>query len=526
MTEKLDISIIRTAVSQFENDPTNVMISNACQINDINSLVINNRSVDKFNHIFSNTLPDNDAIDQGQAGVCWICGGITMCRKSIIKKMGLDKSFNLSINYLLFWDKIEKCNYFMDHIIKNHDKQFDSKIMRDILSSPCSDGGFWHTFADLIEKYGIVPDTVCKRKYSSRHTSNMNMLLKHKLREFAAKIMSPNKNSTHMSTQMSTQMSTNMSTNMSTHMSIEQMMEIKNEYTVLITKIMMNTIGTPIFPDTVFDWTYEIKNKKHVVKNLTPMSFYEKYCNLKFNDFTVIINDPRPRHPYNKLYVTSSVNHMSADRSDMTSHLLLNLHYDDIAQLIMKQIDDGIPVWFACDIGKYTNHKRNIMDIDVYNYGIPFNTSFTQMSKADRMDFSDSWPTHAMAIVGYDIDENHNNEEDIDNIDNINNISNKKRHNENIITCVSKKLKGTKKSKRDANYYSELSHKIVKFKVENSWGNYGDNNGYYVMTHKWFKMFGYEYTIHTKYLNDQQKKILTTTPIKLKQHDVFGFDVL
>src|SRR5690606_3343645 len=156
--------------------------------------------------------------------------------------------------------------------------------------------------------------------------------------------------------------------------------------------------------DTTFTWVYNDREGKKVsVSDITPTKFYRDYCNIDFNDYVVIVNDPRPRHPYEKMYEMTSTHHMVIDKLSLTSHLLLNLDNNEIIKLIMKQIDDKIPVWFACDITKYTNHKYNIMDVDMYNYGLPFDTSFSSMSKSDRLDFYDSYPCHAMTIIGYDI---------------------------------------------------------------------------------------------------------------------------
>ena len=68
---------------------------------------------------------------------------------------------------------------------------------------------------------------------------------------------------------------------------------------------------------------------------------------------------------------------------------MLNLEIDAMIQMITLQIDSGIPVWFSCDINKYIHHTYNILDTNIYDYGLPFNTSFNDMSKADRLDFND-----------------------------------------------------------------------------------------------------------------------------------------
>lgn len=245
----------------------------------------------------------------------------------------------------------------------------------------------------------------------------------------------------------------------------------------------MRLLGYPIFNNTEFDWTYSSgKNRKKVIKYLTPLTFYNNYCNINFDDFVRIVNDPRPRHPYNKMYTHTDkyVLHLDINESDPLSKCL-NLHIDDIKQLIIKQIDSNIPVWYTCDVCKYNDDLRNIMDINIYNYDLAFDTSFTKMSKADNIDFCNSYGSHAMIIIGYDINE----------------TVEKNKRKKITENSSNKKNKGCEKNNRD---YDNLVKNLVKFKVENSWGDYGKQHGFITMTNKWFEMFSYEFIVHKKIL--------------------------
>ena len=342
---------VESVINGIKNDPTYIISANALQTGAFNNFVTNHNTIDKREHIFSHEIDDVTAMDQETAGTCWICGGISMCRRNVIDELDLKKGFNLSLNHLMFWDKIERCNYFITEIIKNKDRKFDSNKVRKIISSPISDGGYWHVFSDLVEKYGLIPDTVFKRRVASINTTNLNKLLKYKLREFASLILSPNLDETQKD---------------KSDVAIET---LRQEFMAKIIRILVSMIGYPYYPDSTFDWTYlDKKGDKKIIKGLTPLTFYKRFCNINFNDYVPIINDPRPRHSFNERYEMSSTKYMVKDRSSLQSHILLNLSSNDNIKLIMKQIDAGIPVWFSCDVGKYVNHAQNIMDIDLYNY--------------------------------------------------------------------------------------------------------------------------------------------------------------
>ena len=70
--------------------------------------------------------------------------------------MGL-KEFEFSQNYVMFWDKLEKANYFLEAIIDTADRAVDDRTVAHLLGSPAEDGGQWNMFVALVRKHGLVP---------------------------------------------------------------------------------------------------------------------------------------------------------------------------------------------------------------------------------------------------------------------------------------------------------------------------------------------------------------------------------
>jgi bleomycin hydrolase len=521
MTNKtqMNLKFVENVINIIKNDPTCIISANAFQAANFNSIVTNHFTIDQREHIFSHQITDDvEAVDQKSAGVCWMCGGMSVCRRAIINNLKLGKSFHLSLNHLMFWDKIERCNYFMAHIIQNKNQKFDSIKITKLINSPISDGGYWHTFSDLVTKYGMIPDTIFKRRISNINTTNLNKLLKYKLREFASLILSPNKDIKDLCT---------------SDIDVEL---LRQDFMAKIIRILVSMVGYPYYPNTTFEWTYVDKyTNKKIIKDLTPLKFYKEYCYIDFDDYVPIINDPRPRHPYNETYEMVSTTYLVKDRSTTQSHILLNLEFDENVKLIMKQIDAKIPVWFSCDVGKYTNHSHNIMDIDLYNYGLPFDTSFSSMSKADRIDFRDSYPSHVMCIIGYDLEgteseiknkKKPNKSTNSDSDGDLSKSNKRKRQTDTkpIETNIKKqKVSETKNilvsEKKNESYYNENVKKVIKFKVENSWGDIGVTDGFYMMTKDWFEQYGYEIIINKNHLSKKQQEYLTLKPNKMSNRD-------
>ena len=133
-------------------------IRNALSNNDIRSLAVNRDVVGKADHQFKYKADVKGICDQKSSGRCWMFTGLNSLRPRIIKDKDLG-GFEFSQNYLYFWDMFEKSNLFLEIILQNADKPLDDRTNEWALHNPIGDGGVWNSFANLVEKYGLVPNT-------------------------------------------------------------------------------------------------------------------------------------------------------------------------------------------------------------------------------------------------------------------------------------------------------------------------------------------------------------------------------
>ena len=91
--------------------------------------------------------------------------------------------FEFSQNYLFFYDKLEKANWFLEQIIDTKDEPSDGRLIAELLSAPVGDGGQWDMAVNIIEKYGLVPQDVYPDSFNSRASRIINALITRKLRE-------------------------------------------------------------------------------------------------------------------------------------------------------------------------------------------------------------------------------------------------------------------------------------------------------------------------------------------------------
>jgi len=351
--------------------------------------------------------------NQKSSGRCWLFAALNMIRNKFINDYDLKDDFEFSQSYLFFWDKFERINYYIEtfHETKNH--HLDSRIIQFLLKEPLEDGGQWQMCTNLIKKYGLVPKSIFPESLHSSNSRDLNMILTKKLRTFAKQIRE------------------------NEEISKKQMLDE-------IFLILVKFLGKPPIH---FYWEYvDKKNNYKRINNLTPLKFLENHVKLDVNDYLSIIHDPR--NEFNKNYSVQYLGNV-IEGDDVK---YINLKMDRIIQLVKSSIDHNEPVWFGCDVGKYLNSSKHIMDFDLMNLKEFLGINLL-LNKKERIEYGESLMTHAMLITGYNIDQYGN---------------------------------------------------IERWEIENSWGTKGPNSGYYTMSNEWMKEFVYQVVIKKKFINQEE----------------------
>jgi len=156
----------------FARDPRNRLARNAVTKSSIQVVALNRDVVVGTNHTFSHVLKSNEATMQSRSGRCWLFAGLNLFRVEALKRLNVDK-FELSQSYLLFWDKLEKANYFLETILATLDEPANGRMLMFLLRQPLQDGGQWDMFVNLVEKYGVAPKSVMPEAESSGNTGAM-----------------------------------------------------------------------------------------------------------------------------------------------------------------------------------------------------------------------------------------------------------------------------------------------------------------------------------------------------------------
>jgi len=372
-------SISKTNLINYNKDflssKTNRISRNALVRSDINNIAMNWDAFRLIDHTYSNVVStEMEAVtNQKQSGRCWGFAGLNLMRLSLAEVYNIS-SFEFSQNYFMFWDKLEKSNYFLENILNTFDHSFESRLMMHLLNNPVQDGGQWDMFVNLIEKYGVLPQSVMPESFQSSQSRMMNRFLTRKLREFAWILREMNEKGVKLA----------------------DLRKEKDSMLSTIYSMLCVCLGNP--PDK-FDWQIRDKDKKFLQFNgLTSLEFYKKHVKIKLKDKVCLIHAPMSNKKMNELYTVSYLGNVVG--GEIIKYA--NVEIADIKKAAVKSIINNEAVWFGCDVGKLFHRELGVMDVDLYDYESLFSTEF-KMDKGTRLEYGDSLMTHAMLFTGVDL---------------------------------------------------------------------------------------------------------------------------
>ncbi|XIF20620.1 MAG: aminopeptidase [Acetilactobacillus jinshanensis] len=314
--------------NNLKAQPDAGVVSRAIQENGINNVARNPKVKAHLNRVFSLDLNTKTITDQKHAGLCWMFAALNFLRHYFSKKYHV-KDFELSSNYLFFWDKIERANVYFDHMIKTAKKSTYDRSVDQFLNFPDDDGGEWSMAVSLIEKYGLMPASAFPRTKVANDTVDFDMVLGLKLRRDAVILR-------HLVRKGQTS-------------------DLKSEKTKMMDEVYRMTAESLGVPPEKFDLEYrddkKRKNNKdknanyHLVQGLTPLDFYHKYFKgIHLDDYVPVTNYPDKK--MNQLYRQKSGDNVEGGRD---IHFL-NVPMKYLKKTAIAQMKDGWGVWFGNDV--------------------------------------------------------------------------------------------------------------------------------------------------------------------------------
>ena len=156
--------------------------------NGILSVSADYRSEVAMDRVFSIDIDTGKVADQKRSGRCWMFAALNTMRHSMREKLHMKDDFELSQNYTFFWDKLEKSNYFLENVLQTAELPTSDRKVAWLMQTPQQDGGQWDMLVALIQKYGVVPQTVMPETFNSSNSTEINKQLNLKLRKDAVEL--------------------------------------------------------------------------------------------------------------------------------------------------------------------------------------------------------------------------------------------------------------------------------------------------------------------------------------------------
>ena len=359
------------------DDKHNNIIRRAVTKNGIHSASFDQEIANINTPIFSIDLDTGKVANQKQSGRCWMFAALNTMRHDIKDRFHISDEFQLSQSYTLFWDKFEKANYFYENVLKTATEPLDSRRVAFLLTTPQQDGGQWDMIVSIIEKYGLVPQSIYPESKASSATAELNNTLNTLLRHDATVLRGL----------------------VAQQASKDKISNARNEMLANVYRLLSLTLGEP---PVQFDFEYrdELHNF-HVERQLTPQDYYQKFVSWDLDEYISVINAPTADKPFDATYNVDMLGNVVGGRD--VKHL--NVDINKMKAFAISQLRDGQSVWFGVDMGPQVDRESGLMASGIFASDDLFNVDST-MTKAQRLDYGESLMTHAMVLTGVDLDEN------------------------------------------------------------------------------------------------------------------------
>lgn len=438
---RLSIDKINEYEKEFLEDKRNIVAMNAATYNGVQKVARDVNALKDEPFAFNVDIKNGDVTNQKQSGRCWMFASMNVLRNIVIKKFNLE-NFELSQSYTLFWDKLERCNYYMEAVIEKANEPLEDRVMDYLMSDLLSDGGQWDMFVNIVKKYGLVPKYAYPESQTSSATVQLNKYLCKILRKYTTELRDAVQNE-----------------------GVKKARELKEEVLKDVYNVLTSTLGQ--MPEK-FDVVLHDKDGKLIEdKGMDAHSFFDKYIGVEIDQYISLINSPTEDKPFNQTYTIKYLGNIIEGK--IVKHL--NLPIEELKKAAVKQLKDGYPVWFGCDVGRSSvvEDERAMLDTKAVDYESLFNVDL-KLSKEDALDYGYSMMTHAMTFTGVQMNGN----------------------------------------------------EALRFKVENSWGEKFGYKGHFVMTSDWFDQYVYQVVVNKKYLPEKLRKAYEKKAKELSPWDPMG----
>ncbi|BCV18638.1 aminopeptidase C [Atopobiaceae bacterium P1] len=364
------------AQERFSKERANIVAKNAVSSVGVRAAARVPEGVGANAMAFDIDLVQGDRCDQQRSGRCWMFASLNTMRQRIIERLDL-KTFELSQAYPLFFDKLEKSNWFLNNIIDTASEPLDGRLVAFLLTDPIGDGGQWDMFRSLVKKYGVVPKEAMPETACSRNTSEMDSYLTRYLRGCALRLRRA----------------------VSEGATPNELNELRQTMMCDVWSLLETCLGEP---PKEFDVRLRSKDNELVLSGTyTPQSFFAQVVQMDVDTLVSCINAETADKPLMHTFTVSRLGNVIEDGGVR----YLNLPMKRLKELAVAQLKDGRPVWFGCDVAQSYLRDEGMMSCEALQVDELFGFAVEGcLNREERLDYGESVMTHAMVLEGVRLD--------------------------------------------------------------------------------------------------------------------------
>ncbi|EFX02089.1 bleomycin hydrolase [Grosmannia clavigera kw1407] len=420
-------------------------------------------------HVFSLQIPfeGGPVTNQGSSGRCWLFAATNVFRVALMQKYEL-AGFELSQAYLFFWDKLEKSNWFLEQVLDTATLDLDGRVVQTLLAAPVSDGGQWDMVRNLVAKYGIVPQALYPDSFSAAASQTLNQVVATRLRAGALELRQLARDS-----QISLSAYSSASPSASSALAAAKDRILRDIHTVLTL-----TLGPPPAATAEFTWSFVDRRGRARRVRASPLAFAAdiyssstgplRISSAAIDRMVSLVHDPR--HPPLSLLTVDRLGNVVGPGARGITYV--NVSMSTLKAGCIAMLRAGLPVFFGCDVGKFSDRDAGLLDLALYDYQLGLGLDLLAADKAARLRSGESAMTHAMVLTAVHIDPE--------------------------------------------------SHQPVRWRVQNSWGEAPGARGWFLMTDAWMDEFVYQAVVDPRFLPRDVTDVLKKDPIVLPLWDPMG----
>jgi len=369
----LTAAVLYGFADSFAADAAAVRMQNAVTRSGLDQVAVNHVRQVSLSTTMSHRLDDWSVANQKKSGRCWLFAALNLFRFGTRKLLGVNQ-FEFSQSHAMFWDKLERVNYFLADVVSTAERPVDDRLVAFLLAEVMGDGGQWNMATNVFAKHGVVPKEAMPETESSGDTAVLNRSLRSLLRRSARALR----------------------TMVADGADATAVDETRQRVVADAYRILAIHLGTP---PVSFDWQWrDDEGGFHRDGQITPQEFFARYVTIPVQEYVCLVDDPRPEHLKGAtLTIERLGNVVGAKRV-----LYLNAEVALMKRLAMEAIVAGEPVWFGCDVGQQMLRKEGLWAADLLDLNGVYGADLS-MDKEDRVRFGESRMSHAMLFTGVDV---------------------------------------------------------------------------------------------------------------------------